>query len=159
MAIRREIRNFNNPMLQKAMLLNEQRNANAAIKGMLNRNLYGNYAAREGAREVEGAAFGRSHALAKRTMADKQSRHTQSYGAKARSIKDAKRGANIATILGLGSLGVTWQGNRDASKQRVADKKHRLLMEKYFLNAQKRIPQFTGGAMEDFYYGGNPNIT
>jgi hypothetical protein len=139
--IRRPIRNINNPLLQEALIIQKQRNPNAAISGMLGRNLYGDYAAKEGGKEVALNDFARRHALSKRKMADKKEQHTLLYNQKYKSLKDAKKGAKFAKYLGLGQLGLGFMGNRAAKKDRELVKQWRLnMMEQYAKNKYRNSP-------------------
>ena len=158
--IRRPIRNINNPMLQNALFLNEQRNPNAAIKGNLGRNIFGAFAAREGANEIAAQNFGRRHALAKRSLADRVQQHGAVYGMRSRALRDAKKGTKFATLLGLGQMGLGYMDNRAAKKTRASDKIFRQQMQQYLLNSRNRRNRYSGGIVDqNIYGGGNPNLT
>ena len=129
MVIRRPIRNLNNPVFQRALALNQQRNPNAAVKGLQNRGLYSMFGAQQGARQLASERFGARHALRERQMAESSRQFDQTsnlrnnlFGLQYKAFRDAKKGAKFAKPLGLIQLGLGIKGSSDAKKARDEDR-------------------------------------
>lgn len=136
MPIRRSLLNINNPQLQKALRLSEQRNPYAAIKGMGAEGLYRGFAARDRQRELQSEAFASQHAMRQQRLSDRVRQHSAMADITQRGLREAKRGGNIAKVLGLGQLGLGYAGMRDAKKAREEQRQWQsMIMRNYISRA------------------------
>jgi len=159
MAVRKPVMDLNNPRLQEQLMVMGQRNANAAIPGMSRRGIYRGFGARTGANVLASKRFADSYNLRERDMAESQRRFGLDFGQRYKSHRDAKSGARIGKLLGLGGLALTYKGNREAAAGRAEERMWRENMMK-FLTTPKR--KRTGGIVNNNIYNrmsGVPNIT
>ncbi len=134
--IRRPIRTLNNPMLQRALILSQQRNPNAAVQGLQNRGIYSRFAAQDAANALASTRFSNAYNARNRRMADTMRHHNMTSALKWKAMHDARKGGNIGKALGLVQLGLGWQGNRDAAKARAeASVQNRMITENLLSNA------------------------
>ena len=134
MPIRRPLLNLDNPQLQKALRLSEQRNPHAAIRGMGAEGVYRGFAARDRQRELHSEAFASQHAMRQQRLSDRVRQHSAMADITQRGLREAKRGGNIAKVLGLGQLGLGYAGVQDAKKARKEQRQWQAMIMRNYIS-------------------------
>jgi len=116
--VRRRITNINNPSLQKALIVQQQLNPNAAIKGMQGQGLYSGFAANDAARELQSNTFAAQHALGQQKLADRKRQHGLTSAMTQKRIDDTKAGSNIGRMFGAVELGLGFMDKQASSVDR-----------------------------------------
>lgn len=135
--MRRAIRNYSDdPRMQEELNLATQRNAYAAIPQLRLRQLYRNYGAMAARDRKETTDFVNRYELKDQDIAESSRRHNMSMTIRRKQLKDAIKGNEIGKILGLGSVLMGIEGNRQAAKDRQLQKEQNaFIMENYIKNA------------------------
>jgi len=113
--MRRPVRDYlYDPKMQEELKLAEQRSSTAAIPQLQLRQLYQHYGA----------------------MAARDKKETTDFVNRYELKNDALKGAAIGKILGLGSVGLTMVGNKEAAEDRMLQKRrNEFIMKSYAQNA------------------------
>ena len=128
-------------MLQRALILSQQRNPNAAVQGLQNRGIYSRFAAQDAANALASTKFSNAYNARNRRMADTMRHHNMTSALKWKAMHDARKGGKIGQALGLVQLGLGWQGNRDAAKARAEDARfNKDLQAQFYRNAWRNSP-------------------